>query len=66
MQGNSNIPGENMKLIWVLRLWDDEKGAAAVEYAFLASCIAAVIFAGITLLSGTVLDLFHRLADQFP
>jgi Flp pilus assembly pilin Flp len=66
MQFYSYIPGENMKLIRVLRLCDDEHGAAAVEYALLVSFIAAVVFTGIALLGGTVLALFQKAADNFP
>ena len=44
------------------RFLGDEKGATAIEYALLASGIAAVIAASVILLGGRIQAVFGRLA----
>jgi len=47
-------------LKWYLAVRYSEKGATAVEYAIMASLIAAVIVAAVTSLGQKTLDLFER------
>jgi Flp pilus assembly pilin Flp len=44
----------------------DETGATAVEYAFMASLIAAVIAATIVIFGQEVLGLFQLIVDLWP
>jgi Flp pilus assembly pilin Flp len=43
-----------------------EKGAAAVEYGLLISCIAAVIAVSVGLFGGAVQQLYQNAVDSFP
>jgi len=43
-----------------------EKGASAVEYAIMASLIAAVIVGAVAILGGKVNDLLMTARDAFP
>lgn len=45
---------------------DPTRGATAVEYAIMASLIAAVVVAGVTTMSGAVLALFVDAAARMP
>ena len=42
------------------RLRRDEKGATAVEYGIMVALIAVVIIVAVTLLGGTLNDMFNR------
>ncbi len=44
----------------------DERGATAVEYALIASLIAAVIAGVVTVLGEEVTALFQTMADAWP
>jgi pilus assembly protein Flp/PilA len=44
----------------------DETGATAVEYAFMASLVAAVIAATVVLFGEEVLGLFQAIANAWP
>lgn len=46
----------------MLQAWNDEEGATAVEYAIMASLIAAVIIAAVRTLGGSVQELFTKVA----
>jgi len=48
------------------RLWNEEKGATAVEYALVASLIAGVIGLAVSVLGGSVLNMFTLAAAMFP
>ena len=50
----------------VLELIDDEQGATAVEYAILASLIAAVIAGTVQLLGVRTQGLFQAVLDVWP
>jgi pilus assembly protein Flp/PilA len=50
----------------VLELIDDEQGATAVEYAILASLIAAVIAGTVQLLGERTQALFQSVLDAWP
>jgi Flp pilus assembly pilin Flp len=43
-----------------------ERGASSVEYAILIGVIAAVIFAAVGLLGGSVGDVFSGITDLLP
>ena len=43
-----------------VRLRRDEKGATAVEYGIMVALIAVVIIAAVTLLGGTLTDMFEK------
>ncbi|MEM9105800.1 MAG: Flp family type IVb pilin [Pseudomonadota bacterium] len=43
-----------------------ESGATAIEYCFLASLIAVVIVAALTVLGMNVSNSFQNMADGFP
>lgn len=60
--------GNNMKInqFFPLMLWTDDKGAVAVEYAILISCIAAVIATSVSLLGGAAQSLYQQAVDNFP
>jgi len=49
-----------------LRIWTDDNGAVAAEYAILICCIAAVIATGVTLLGGATKSLYQQAIDNFP
>ncbi len=46
------------------KLWQEEGGAAAVEYSLLLAFIALVIVGGVTLLGQTVNAIFGKAAAQ--
>lgn len=48
------------------RLWNEDEGATAVEYALIASLIAGVIGAVVLTLGGLVLNMFSKAASMFP
>jgi len=48
------------------RLWKNEEGATAVEYALIASLIAGVIGLTVSAIGGTVLNIFTAAAAMFP
>jgi pilus assembly protein Flp/PilA len=50
----------------VVELIDDEQGATAVEYAILASLIAAVIAGTVQLLGERTQALFQSVLDAWP
>jgi Flp pilus assembly pilin Flp len=50
----------------VLELIDDEQGATAVEYAILASFIAAVVAGTVQLLGERTQALFQAVVDVWP
>jgi pilus assembly protein Flp/PilA len=50
----------------VLELIDDEQGATAVEYAIVASLIAAVVAGTVQLLGQRTQGLFQALLDLWP
>lgn len=47
-----------------VRLRSDEKGATAVEYGIMVALIAVVIIAAVTLLGGTLGDMFGNVKCQ--
>jgi len=51
--------------LWRARLGGEE-GASAVEYAIMASLIAAVIVGAVAILGGKVNDLLMTARDAFP
>jgi Flp pilus assembly pilin Flp len=48
------------------RLWKNEEGATAVEYAIVAALIAGVIGLTVSVLGGVVLNMFTVAAAMFP
>lgn len=48
------------------RLWNDENGATAVEYALVLAGIAAVIITIVISLGGKVQGLYATTESQFP
>ena len=48
------------------RLWKNEEGATSVEYAFMASLIAAVIGLTVSVIGGQVLSMFTTAVAMFP
>ncbi|WP_440151166.1 Flp family type IVb pilin [Arthrobacter sp. SAFR-179] len=48
----------------MIRLRREEKGATAVEYGIMVALIAVVIIAAVTLLGGTLDDLFRDVKTQ--
>ena len=52
-----------MKLTKMLKLRTGEKGAAMVEYALLASLIAVVVIAAVTLIGTNVKTVFQNIAN---
>ncbi|MET4144923.1 Flp family type IVb pilin [Arthrobacter sp. UYCo732] len=44
----------------MIRLRGDEKGATAVEYGIMVALIAVVIIVAVTLLGGTISDMFTQ------
>jgi pilus assembly protein Flp/PilA len=44
-------------------LKNDESGATAIEYGLIAAGIAIVIIGGLTLVSGSLTDLFTTISD---
>lgn len=56
----------NPKLSPILCFFRDESGATAVEYAILASLIAAVCVAAIFGLGETTKGLFTAFTDSYP
>jgi Flp pilus assembly pilin Flp len=44
----------------------DQRGASTVEYAILIGVIAAVIFAAVGLLGGSLGDVFSGITDLLP
>jgi pilus assembly protein Flp/PilA len=54
------------RLLAAFALIDDERGATAVEYAIVASLIAAVIAATVQLLGVEAQALFQSVLDLWP
>ena len=50
----------------VKRALANERGATAVEYALIASLIAAVVAGIVTVMGGEVLGLFQMMVDLWP
>ncbi len=54
----------------LLRLYSDETGAAAIEYALIAVLLSVAIVGGVTLAGGSVQTLYgsisSRVADALP
>jgi pilus assembly protein Flp/PilA len=48
------------------RLWNDEKGATAVEYALIASLIAGVIGLSVSVIGNQLMTIFTAAAAMFP
>lgn len=48
------------------RLWKNEDGATAIEYAIVASLIAGVIGLTVSVLGGAVLNMFTAATAMFP
>jgi pilus assembly protein Flp/PilA len=46
------------------RLWQDEDGISAVEYALLAAGIAAAVIAGAALVGDALSNRFNNLANE--
>ena len=46
------------------RLTREEKGATAVEYGIMVALIAVVLIAGVTLLGGSLNDLFNDISGK--
>ena len=49
-----------------IRLRREETGATAVEYGLIVGLIAVVIIAAVTLLGGTLRDLFANVESKLP
>ena len=49
-----------------IRLTREETGATAVEYGLIVGLIAVVIIAAVTLLGGTLRDLFLNVESNLP
>ena len=49
-----------------IRLRREETGATAVEYGLIVGLIAVVIIAAVTLLGGTLRDLFTNVESKLP
>ena len=48
----------------ILRFWNDEDGATAIEYGLIAGLIAVVIAVGATTLGATIKELFCDIAKS--
>ncbi|WP_028269550.1 Flp family type IVb pilin [Arthrobacter sp. UNC362MFTsu5.1] len=46
----------------MIRLRSDEKGATAVEYGIMVALIAVVIIVAVTILGGTLTDMFTQVS----
>ncbi|AWL07363.1 Flp family type IVb pilin [Massilia oculi] len=49
---------------FIANLIKEEDGVTAIEYALIASLIAGVIIAAVSLLGGNISTLFNTLADR--
>ena len=49
---------------FIKNLIKEEDGVTAIEYALIASLIAGVIIAAVTLLGGNIKDLFNNIAGK--
>ena len=45
----------------LIKFWNDEEGATAIEYGLIAGLIAVAIIGGLTLVSGGLGNLFTRI-----
>lgn len=48
----------------LMRFWDDEAGATAIEYALIAAGISVVIVAAVNTLGGTVKGMFTTVSTS--
>lgn len=48
----------------LLKLWRDEDGATAIEYALIAGLIAVVLIGALEILGGHVSGLFTRIGEE--
>jgi pilus assembly protein Flp/PilA len=48
---------------FLIRLWNDERGATAIEYGLLAAMIAIAMLAAISRLGFTLTGVFQRIAS---
>lgn len=44
----------------------DEDGATAIEYGLIAALIALLIIGGVTLIGGSLSNVFNSIADALP
>ncbi len=65
MRGNPQEKGESLKKGFCHFLAEEE-GAASVEYAVLASAIAAVIVLTVTQMGIKVVNLYQKVVDSWP
>lgn len=48
----------------LMRFWNDEEGATAIEYALIAGLIAVAIIGALTLLGDDIAALFDRIGGE--
>ena len=48
----------------LLKLWRDEDGATAIEYALIAGLIAVVLIAALGALGGSISDMFGEIGKE--
>jgi pilus assembly protein Flp/PilA len=56
--------GEIAEMSRLLRLWKDDQGATAIEYALIAGLVSIAIYAGVAAFGGGVNDLFNLISDN--
>lgn len=49
-----------------LKLWQDEEGVTALEYALIAALIAVAIIAAVRLVGTRATNTFNTVANQMP
>ncbi len=45
------------------RLWKNESGATAIEYGLIAALVAVVLITALTLLGGSLSDMFNGISN---
>lgn len=48
----------------IIRFWNDEDGATAIEYGLIAGLIAVVIIAAVTTLGGNIKAIFCKISAE--
>lgn len=49
---------------WIVNFWNDEEGATAIEYGLIAALIAVAAIGGMTLIGGSLEDLFTTISGK--
>ena len=65
-RAGSDAAGPKRRAGPLARLFDDEAGATAIEYALIAALLSMSIVAGATTVGGELTKLFDKIATGWP